>query len=322
MTKSMPSTQYDVARLTGLSQATISRALRGDPTVLPETRARILNVCRELNYRPSMGGRLLAQGPRAMMGISLSPRALPTDRYVSILHQALVRELQNTGWGVLLLSAGELLDGLGSVGTVILSGIEEADARVGLCRKAGLPFVGIGYLGSDCFAVVPDDAEGPKQAVRHFHAMGRRSLGFLSSFAHDRGPAMALRAKAIEDEAKASGMTLRVIDARVDVTSTLAGYRSVMQNPGVLDGLDCLFCDTDEHALGVLAALDDLGVPYPGRITVVGFDDLPGLSRQLSTIRQDFSEIARAAVALTVEAQEGLLPRRVVVPVSLQVRGT
>jgi LacI family transcriptional regulator len=252
----------------------------------------------------------------------LSPRALPTDRYVSVLHQALVCELQNTGWGVTLLPADDLGIGLRAVGAVILSGVEEGDARVARCREVGVPFVGVGYLGPECFTVVPDDTEGPRLVVRHFHQSGRRSLGFLSSLAYDRGPAMALRALAVAEQARALGLDLRVIDARPDVTSTLAGYRTIMRAPALLDGLDSLFCDTDEHALGVLAALADLGVPCPSQISVAGFDDLPGLSRSLTTVRQDFAGIAREAVALIAEAREGRPPRRVVVPVTLQVRAT
>ena len=79
----MRATQYDIARITGLSQATISRALRGDGSVIEETRERIREASETLGYRPSVGGRVLAEGRRAIIGISLSQDALPTDRYVS-----------------------------------------------------------------------------------------------------------------------------------------------------------------------------------------------------------------------------------------------
>ncbi len=69
------------------------------------------------------------------------------------------------------------------------------------------------------------------------------------------------------------------------------------------------------HALGAVAAIRDLGLRVPDQISVGGFDDLPGLSRHLTTIRQDFAEIARTAIALTEEARDGAPPRMVTVPV-------
>jgi LacI family transcriptional regulator len=317
----LQATQYDVARLTGLSQATISRALRGDPSVTEETRARIMAACAELGYRPSMGGRLLAQGQRAMMGISLSPRALPTDRYVSLLHQNLVAALQETGWGVTLLPSEDLAHRLTQVGALILIGVEEADRRLAACRTAGLPHVAIGYA-SGVFRVVPDDDGGPRLMVRHFHRIGRRRMAIMAGMGEADDAAGSIRSRAAADEARRLGLTVTHLTAERDATSTLSGYRSAMRSADKLRAIDCLFCDTDEHALGAVAAIRDLGMTVPDQISVGGFDDLPGLSRHLTTIRQDFAEIARTAIALTEEAREGAPPRMVTVPVELLVRET
>lgn len=317
----MQATQYDIAKATGLSQATISRALRGDPSVLAETRDRILAVCADLNYRPSMGARLLAEGQKAMVGISLSANALPTDRYVTILHQNLLRALQDTGWGITLLAKDEFQARLPRMGAMILIGVDEHDARLPLCRANGLPFVAIGYVDDPAvFCVVPDDDAGPRMVVRHFHAQGRRAFGIMSSFDDGHGPAMGRRAAAAQNEAGRLGLHVTLIDARHDVTSTLSGYRTTMRNREAMAGLDCLFCDTDEHALGTIAALTDQGRVVPRDIMVAGFDDLPGLARDLTTVRQDFAEIARAAITLIEEARDGGPARTVMVPVDLIVR--
>jgi LacI family transcriptional regulator len=317
----MQPTQYDIARITGLSQATISRALRGDPAVTAETRARIVAACAELNYRPSMGARILAQGQRAIIGISLSRSALPTDRYVTILHQSLVAELGASAWGVRLLAADELEQGLSAVGAVILIGVDPHDARVNLCRQMGVPCVAIGYVEEpDVFAVIPDDDGGARMAVRHLHGLGRRTLAMMSSFNTTHGPAMSRRAAAAIDEAEGLGMRVVRIDTLTDVTQTLAGYRTIWRASGSIEGVDALFCDTDEHALGAWRALTDLGVDVPGQVSIVGFDDLPGLSRNLTTIAQDFPGLALTAISLAAEAQAGDPPRTATVPVTLKVR--
>jgi LacI family transcriptional regulator len=319
----MQPTQYDIARLTGLSQATISRALRGDASVVQDTRDRILAACAELNYRPSIGARLLAEGRRAMIGISLSRDALPTDRYVTLLYQNLVQQLDDSGWGVTLLASTELSARMATVGAVILIGVEHHDPRLDLCKRAKVPFVAIGYVSeADVFSVIPDDADGARQVVAHFHALGRRHFAVMSSFNRGQGPAMGIRAEVAMTEARRLGLTVTHLDALRDITSTLGGYRTAMRFKNDLSRIDCLFCDTDEHALGAAAAIRDLGLRIPQDITVAGFDDLPGLSQHLTTIRQDFAEIARSTIILREEAILGTPARKIVVPVNLILRQT
>jgi LacI family transcriptional regulator len=319
----MRATQYDIARLTGLSQATISRALRGDDAVTQETRDRIKEACAVVGYRPSVGGRVLSEGRRAIIGISLSRDALPTDRYVTLMYQALVSELDSSGWGVTLLAPDDLAARLPSVGAVILIGVEEHDPRVNLCRTADVPVIAIGYLSdTNVFSVVPDDADGARQVVQHFHATGRKRLLMMSSFTKGAGPAMGRRATAALATAYDLGMSASLIETAPGITSTLSGYRTARQHEAALRTADCLFCDTDEHALGALAAFEDIGIAVPDALRVAGFDDLPTLSAGLTTVQQNFREIARQTIALRQEALAGEPARNVVVPVTLMVRGT
>lgn len=86
-----------------------------------------------------------------------------------------------------------------------------------------------------------------------------------------------------------------------------------------------LFRDSDEHALGAIAALRDRGSDAPGDVSVVGFDGIPGLSASLTTVRQDFRAIARAAIALCRAADDPAddgTREPHVVPVELIARAT
>lgn len=317
----MTATQYDVARRTGLSQATISRALRGDPSVTDATRERIMEACAAVGYRPSVGARLLAEGRRGVIGISLSRDALPTDRYVSLLHQALLEALDASGRGVVLLPAATLEAELARVGAVILIGVADGDPRIALCRRRGVPCVAIGYVADpDTFSVVPDDEGGARAVVRHVHRLGRRRLAVLSSAGPDEP--LDIRALVAREEAARLGLGFTHLSAPRDATHTLAGYRAILRSGAALDGCDALFCETDEYALGALAALRDAGIGVPSRITVAGFDDLPGMAERLTTIRQSFPGIAQAALRLRDEAVAGGPARKVVVPVELRIRET
>ena len=75
-------------------------------------------------------------------------------------------------------------------------------------------------------------------------------------------------------------------------------------------------------ALGVMAALEDVGLRVPADVSVVGFDDLPGVAGNLTTVRQDIKEIASTAVTLLQEGLRGEPVRSEVKRVQLVVRST
>ena len=323
MTSSRTPRQSDVAELTGLSQTTVSRVLRDDPAVLPETRERVRRACEALGYRVSIGGRLLAAGPRATVGLSLSGEALPTDRYVSITHQCLAAEFESAGWSTLLLPADSFEARLSEIGAAILVGVARRDDRLRLCAARSVPCVAIGHPEGSVFAVAPDDAEGGRLAARHLVRAGRRSLTVLSSAGDAGDPGLLARRDGFLSEAASLGVRTRTLVVDRLPTATLAGYRSA---PRAAEGADGLFCDTDEHAVGALYALRDAGtsVGPGGDVGLVGFDDLPRLAEaeELTTVRQDVAATVREAAALRREAARELTPRRVTTPVEMIVRRT
>lgn len=321
-----PPRQTDIAKLTGLSQATISRALRGDPAVVANTRALVMKACDELGYRPSIGGRLLSEGRRAVVGLSLSIPGLSTQPHISLLHQALSRHLFVAGWSVSLLTSEDFEAGLPNVGVTILAGVMPGDPRLEACKKINMPVVAIGHTGDqDVFAVGPDDTSGVDQVIRHFTALGRQSLAVMSPRALCSNAALNLRSDLARKLGEAAGMEIVNIPLECQATSTLSGYRGALANRSALSHADCLFCSTGEHALGVVAACEDDGRaigPEKDALSLVGFDDVPDLSLTLSTVTQDFDAIATAALTLRHEALMKTPPRKIVLPVTLVVRKT
>ncbi|WP_158259442.1 LacI family DNA-binding transcriptional regulator [Hasllibacter halocynthiae] len=323
MVLARPPRQSDVARLTGLSQATVSRVLRNDPSVIPATKARVFAACEELGYRVSVGARLLAEGRQALVGLSLSTRVLPTDRYTSIIHQHLVRHLESSGWGTVLIPADGFDAGLAQVGAVILIGVSRRDDRLRLARAAGIPAIAIGHPEEEAPSVAPDDLEGGRIAARHLIAKGRRTLAMLSAARETGDPGLARRREGFVGAAGEAGLSVAVLETDHAPTAAVDGYRSALALPGGVDGL---FCDTDEAAIGALWALRDRGrrIGPDGDCGLVGFDDLPGMAEEagLTTVAQDFEEIARAALSLRGPTIEGRDAAPAIVPVRLRERAT
>ena len=131
-----------------------------------------------------------------------------------------------------------------------------------------------------------------------------------------------MRVDAFVAAAQGAGVNPEIIEADATATPSLQGYRALtplLQNGAPFNGL---FCETDELALGALAALEDAGIPVPGDVAVVGFDDLPDLAARLTTVRQDFPQLAEAAIKLLAEARRGVPPRNVLMPTELVRRQT
>jgi LacI family transcriptional regulator len=307
-----------VAERSGYSVATVSRALHNDSAVTPETRARIMEICGEVGYRPSIAGRHLSQGSKAVVGLSLGGKDYAASRFVSLMHQALSASLAASGWSVQLITSGEFDEDI-DVGGLILLGLLRDDPRLASNVTQRIPTVAIGHYG-DCFRVAPDDATGGRLAAEHLIATGRRKLAVLQL--HESDGSTALRVEAFAAAAEKLGHPVQRLDVEAAGTPSLQGYRTMAHR--IRDGLgfDGLFCETDELALGALTALEDAGIAVPDTVALVGFDDLPALSTRLTTIRQVIPAMADAAIELLNEAKRGHEPRHMLMPVSLVRRET
>lgn len=315
--------QADVAKLTGLSQATISRVLHDDPAVLPATKAKVFDACEKLGYRVSVGGRLLAAGRKAIVGLSLSGAVLPTNRYTTIIYQHLAQILHSTGWSTVLISSTEFSTSIDDVGAVILIGVMQDDERLAIASAKNIPAVSIGHPLSGHFSVAPNDWKGGCLAAEYLIANGRRTLAIMTAADKSNDPGLRQRQKGFTDTATKLGASVEEIQIDFQPTATLSGYRSVSRIRNDIDGL---FCDTDEAAIGALWALRDTArrVGPTGSMSLIGFDNMPELANEagLTTISQDFRQIAKTALDLRLLAEKGHAPEAIAVSVDLVVRET
>jgi LacI family transcriptional regulator len=307
-----------VAEKSGYSVATVSRALHNDSSVVPQTREHVLRVCREVGYEPSIAGRRLSWGNKAVVGLSLGAHDHAAGRFIALMHQALSHQLGLSGWSVELIASDRFNDAL-DIGGLILVGIGPNDPRPKSAVARRIPTVAIGH-DLDCFAVAADDNHGGELAAEHLLGLERRKLAVLHG--RPEGGKRVMRVDAFVAAAQKAGIEPILVEAEANATPSLQGYRALaplLKNGAPFDGL---FCETDELALGALAALEDAGIPVPRDVSVVGFDDLPDLASQLTTIRQDFPKLAEAAIKLLAEARRGAPPRNVLMPTELVRRQT
>lgn len=333
MPRSPAPTSHDVARVAGVSQPTVSRALRGDPRLSDETRLRVQRAARELNYVPSQRGRSLATRSAGQVGIVVSDLGNPF--YLQVL-DTLEEELRPAGLRLIVLTSEDdaqlppaaLVDG--SVDGVVLTTTRWRSSLPATLTERAVPFVMLhredGARSGD--ACVADGAAGARLAAQELLALGHRRVAAV--FGPETTSTGREREAAFRQVLAGAGVDLPPERWRRARDSFGDGYRCALELRE--SAPTALFCATDVQALGAHNALAGLGMRFPRDMTLVGFDDIPLAGWevfQLTTVSQDIPAMVRTAAELLLDRiaalrQDGawLPARRIVLDVELVRRAT
>jgi len=308
----------DVARLAGVSTGTVSRVINQRAGVHPQTKARVLEVVDRLGYVPMQAARELT-GRTDTIGILLAPGVRRYIPYFVLLFEHLSEALWREGMRLEETPTDATGLPLHTAEGFILLGAHDHDPRLETLARKKIPHVLVGVYPNS-YWVAPDDESGAYAATRHLLELSHREILHLTGQPqHQAGRDRLAGYRKALDTYGVSYRPELVLDGDF---STLAAYR--VTRKAWEDGLrfTAVFAASDEMAVGVKGALEDVGQRVPLDVSLVGYDDLPEIGTHLTTIRQDISEIARTAVRLLKEAISGALPQGVRVPVQLVVRGT
>ncbi|GAA0287464.1 LacI family DNA-binding transcriptional regulator [Kineococcus aurantiacus] len=302
----MAVTSRDVARVAGVSQPTVSRALRDDPRLSQQTKERVREAAGLLGYVPSDAGRALSSGRTRRIGL------LVTDLNNEFYHHIIApvhHELENHGYQLVLHTEsaddGDVVDRLlanGIDGVVLATTTVDSVAPLRL-RDRGLPFVYLNRTGTqvDADATVVSPARGFADAARRAVELGHTRIGAVlgpSNTSTGQSRELALRA-AMADH----GLALETRFVRRGPYETGVGDAAVTELLALPEPPTLIFCGNDVVAYGALNAAARAGARVPEDVSVVGFDDLPPASwpiLQLSTIAYDLEAMAREAARLAV----------------------
>ncbi len=198
----MPVTSRDIAREIGLSQSTVSRALRGDPRVAPETLARVTEAAERLRYVPDAAARSLSSGRTQTVGVVVADILNPFyPEIVEVLHGELLHE----GYATVLLNEPLGPDLARQLGGRTVDGLIVVAATLDATFVEQLPQMGIPLVllnryvdGADVDRVLSDNVAGGALAVEHLLDLGHRRIGLIAgpantSTSRDREQGCALR---------------------------------------------------------------------------------------------------------------------------------
>lgn len=308
----------EIAKAAGVSIASVSRALNGKPGISEALRAHILQISRDIHYRPSAAARALIGGKSAVVGISLGRQDIELRPYYILLYQHLTLALHHQGMVPIFFACDQTPTLPERAGSAILLGDFPGDERPDFLAAQRVPFVRIGPPG-DGFSVAPDDRHGIYLATRHLIEQGRRHIAYVGDGLGDDRHRLQGYRQALDE----AGLPECLVGVPFSYDPALTAYRHLgrflEEAPAPLDGL---VCENDEFARGCLTALEDREIRVPEEVAVTGFDDLPTLAAELTTVRQDIGRIAAEAVGLLGEAIAGARPRHIDLPVTLIRRRT
>jgi len=286
-----------IARQLGLSVTTVSRALGGFPEVAAETRARVLEEARRIDYRPNQLARRLRHGRSEAVGMVLpaDPGQFGDPFFLQLL-AAVGPPLHRAGLDLLVMSARpgaeemrayrHLIEGR-RVDGVLLARTRRDDPRIQYLLGLGVPFVAHGRCDEQRpYAFVDiDGAAACHAATQRLIGFGHRHIAMINAAPHytfARYREQGWRA-ALADAGQSPG------PMRYAEPSEEAGFTLMRSLLGEQTPPTAVMCATDRLAIGALHAVSQAGLRAGRDISLIGYDDLPMASctdPPLTTIAQ------------------------------------
>ncbi|MET0382338.1 MAG: LacI family DNA-binding transcriptional regulator, partial [Burkholderiaceae bacterium] len=302
-----PPTIVDVARLAGVSIKTVSRVMNKEPTVHPRTRALVLGVVAQLNYRPQLSARSLAGAKSFLIGLLYCEK---NAAYVAGMQSGATLRCREAGRHLVvesLQSAGDelpaqidsMLATLRLDGMILTPPLCDDPRILETLRANRTPCVLISPAGDlhGTARVEMDDAAAAEELTNLLIGLGHADIAFIrgdqpASDRRERGFERAMRARGLEIQPES------VMPGRFDFASGVDAANRLFDRPAPPTAV---FAANDDMALGVLAVAQREGLAVPRDLSIVGFDDSRAATQvwpALTTVRQPVAEMAMAAVDL------------------------
>jgi DNA-binding LacI/PurR family transcriptional regulator len=325
----------DIARLAGVSTSTVSRALAGSKLISEETRTRVMELARSLKYNINIGAQNLRMKQNRTVGVVVpydpDTRQHLSDPFFLSMLGSLADALTEQGFDMLVsrvdaseLDAAAAPFDTGRVIGIVLIGQWRHHDQLNQLAARHVPIVVWGaQLPQQLYCTVGgDNVAGGELAGAHLLAQGRKRIAFFGDI---NLPEIGQRYEGLCKALAAAGMqadpALLVPASFVPDGGRLAVEE--LQARGV--SFDAVFAGSDLMAMTAINTLRQQGVDVPGRVAVIGYDDIELSSYfhpPLTTVQQPVQEAGRALVASLLELTEGRPAPSLQLPTQLIVRAS
>ncbi|MFM9279774.1 LacI family DNA-binding transcriptional regulator [Paenibacillus jiagnxiensis] len=309
----------DIARVAGVSVTTVSRALNGYGDVNENTRQKIIQVSKDLNYSPNTLARGLVMNKSRTIGLLVSGmnRQNAKDQFTFEVLSGINEYASEQDYDLILFSTNSTkqrektysqLCKERRVDGVILSGIKTDDPYLQEVVESDIPCILIDIpMKSDTVGyVTTDNVLGASTAVSHLIGLGHRNIAMVNG--HDQAFVSPQRLQGYKEALETRHLPFRpewVVNGAYDEeTARQEAEKLLARCPEIT----AVFCASDLMALGVLKAAVSLGRRVPEQLSVVGYDDILLASYAnppLTTISQNKFQLGYEAATMLIHMLEG-----------------
>jgi LacI family transcriptional regulator len=326
-------TREDVAKRAGVSVAVVSYVVNDGPRpVSPETRAKVIQVIKELGYYPNELARSLTRKQTATIGLVIPYLKNPV--YAEIA-ESFERVCTSSGYTVMFGNSGrdpakeqKLAETLRSkqVDGVVILPTQDPQTNLLLFQQANIPTVVLEHDLPDTHCIVIDDRQGGRLAMQHLLSLGHHRIALIER--ETLSPHGRLRGVGCREMLEESNIPLDPTLVITCKAGQAAGYTAMQQLLALPDPPTAVFTHNDVLAMGAMRAIFDAGLTVPTDISVMGHDNTSHtayLNPPLTTIKFPVMEMGRRAgqIILELVQQPDSLPAQTItLPVELVVRGS
>lgn len=333
----MATTMKDIARDLGVSVVTVSKVLRNHSDIGPQTRKRVLQRMKELNYQPNPAARALVTGRTNLIGLIVPDLVHP---FFAEVAKGISARLRSHEYSLIIASSeddaslerGEIEQMLARrVDALILASTQSDPETVRRIQDQKMAYVLLDRKISGVAAnfVGIDDVAAGELATNHLLEIGCKTIAHIGgsdvSTAVDR---LAGYRRALARAGMSLSSDYIVTYGRGDDSGDIAGYNGMKKLLQLNPRPDGVFCLNDPVAMGAMRAVGEAGLRIPADVAIVGcgnvhYDDL--LSVPLTSVDQGSRDLgasaAKLAMSLIRRKGEGS-PKSVIIPMKLVVRAS
>jgi LacI family transcriptional regulator, galactose operon repressor len=299
-------TSHDVARLARVSQATVSRVLRDDPRVRPETRERVLRALAETRYEPNAAARAFRTNRTDSIGVVVA--RLSYQLYPAML-EAIGGQLARLGQRMIVWDSEHGGDApairalrQGIVDGVILTAATRDSEFLAQIASPEAPVVLVNRNVDDYPSdqVSSDNLAGGRRVAEYLLANGRKRIALIGGV--PRASTIRDREQGFRAALKRGGAELAPqYYQRSDTFSHASGLQAIERLLELGEPPDAVFCVNDVLAMGAMDGARARGVRVPEDLWIVGYDDIELASwgaYDLTTVRQPMEQMVSEAIEL------------------------
>ncbi|MBK0093273.1 MULTISPECIES: LacI family DNA-binding transcriptional regulator [Erwiniaceae] len=297
-----------IAKLAGVSVATVSRVLNNSDTVKDKNRDKVLEAIKASNYQPNLLARQLRTARSSMVLVLVSDISNP---FCAEIVKGIEEQAEQNGYRILLCNSGSDINrsrsSLQLLAGKMVDGVITMDAFTTLTELTQLignmPWVQCAEYADagDISCVGIDDVDASRQLVAHLVASGRKRIALIN---HDLSYKYAqLRQQGYQQELEQRGLSWQAVSYASDLSYN-AGKRAMEALLNADTPPDAVFAVSDTLAAGAMAAIQSAGYQVPQDIAVAGFDGselAEMISPPLTTIAQPSRDIGRTAFSLLLQ---------------------